>query len=217
MFWQEPASDRVPVSILLISLSLFFFLAVLHDVWDLSSPTRDWTRSLAVRTQSPNHWTTSKFLLIPLVNQRYKGKKVRSKGFSYCDSVPTQHGRYSDGWKVPHLLSQLCKVILDSVWEFKGWRGDRQGGVNYRDIVCSMYLFNSPNPAWPEKTEQETQRWANCYSWVLNTRVPFSWASYKIQEQVQTAGSTASWTPDFLTLVIPHPEHSQCSARTHSA
>ena len=61
MFWQEPASDRVLISMLLTSLSLFF-LAVLHDLWDLSSPTRDWTRSLAVRTQSPNHWTTSKFL-----------------------------------------------------------------------------------------------------------------------------------------------------------
>ena len=36
----------------------FFFWAVPHGLRDLSSPTRDQTRALAVRAQSPNHWTT---------------------------------------------------------------------------------------------------------------------------------------------------------------
>ena len=33
------------------------FLAMLRDLWDLSFPTRDQTWALAVKAQSPNHWT----------------------------------------------------------------------------------------------------------------------------------------------------------------
>ena len=41
---------------------LFFFpflsfLAMLQGLWDLSSLTRDRTWALAVKAQSPNHWT----------------------------------------------------------------------------------------------------------------------------------------------------------------
>ena len=32
-----------------------------RGLWDLSSPTRDWTRDLAVKAPSPNHWTTREF------------------------------------------------------------------------------------------------------------------------------------------------------------
>ena len=35
----------------------FFFLATHHDLWDLTSPTRDWTRALS--SESPNHWRDS--------------------------------------------------------------------------------------------------------------------------------------------------------------
>ena len=39
----------------------FFFFFLPHVLWDLSSPTRNWTGawgwSLAVSTWSPNHWT----------------------------------------------------------------------------------------------------------------------------------------------------------------
>ena len=34
------------------------FLAVLHSLWDLSSPTRDQTGVPAVKMPSPNVWTT---------------------------------------------------------------------------------------------------------------------------------------------------------------
>ena len=36
----------------------FFFKATPHGLWDLSAPTRNWTRATAVKAPSPNHWTT---------------------------------------------------------------------------------------------------------------------------------------------------------------
>ena len=38
-----------------------FNLAALCSLQDLSSPTRDWTRALAVKVPSPNHWTAREF------------------------------------------------------------------------------------------------------------------------------------------------------------
>ena len=37
----------------------FFFMPL--GLWDLSSPTRDWTRASAVKALSPNRWTTREF------------------------------------------------------------------------------------------------------------------------------------------------------------
>ena len=42
-------------------LCLFFFLALLPGLWDVSSPTRDGTRPSAVRAWSPYHWTAREF------------------------------------------------------------------------------------------------------------------------------------------------------------
>ena len=39
----------------------FVFLAVSCSLWDLSSPIRDQTHTMAVKTWSPDHWTTRKF------------------------------------------------------------------------------------------------------------------------------------------------------------
>ena len=39
----------------------FFFLAVLHGFWDLSSSIRDQPGPMAVKVLSLNHWTTSLF------------------------------------------------------------------------------------------------------------------------------------------------------------
>ena len=43
------------------SVVVFGFLAPLHSLWDLSSPTRDWTWAPAVRASSPNHWIAREF------------------------------------------------------------------------------------------------------------------------------------------------------------
>ena len=40
---------------------VFFFLAALRGLRDLSSPTRDWTWAPAVKAPSPNHWTARDF------------------------------------------------------------------------------------------------------------------------------------------------------------
>ena len=40
---------------------LFIYLAMLHSLWDPSSPTRDRTWVPAVKAPSPNHWTTREF------------------------------------------------------------------------------------------------------------------------------------------------------------
>ena len=42
--------------------SSFFFSASLCGLQDLSSPSRDRTRALALKALSPNHWTTREFL-----------------------------------------------------------------------------------------------------------------------------------------------------------
>lgn len=39
------------------------FLAMLHSLWDLSSPIRDQTSVLAVKVPSLNLWTTMEFPL----------------------------------------------------------------------------------------------------------------------------------------------------------
>ena len=43
------------------------FLAMPCDLWDLSSPTRDWTRDPAVKMPSPNHWTIRELPDLPLM------------------------------------------------------------------------------------------------------------------------------------------------------
>ena len=40
---------------------LFVFLPMLHSLQDISFPNRDQTQPLAVKVQSPNHWTTREF------------------------------------------------------------------------------------------------------------------------------------------------------------
>ena len=42
---------------ILFFFTFLSFLAMLRDLWDLSFPTRDRTWALAVKAQSPNHWT----------------------------------------------------------------------------------------------------------------------------------------------------------------
>ena len=41
-----------------VKLSVVFFSAVPHGLWDLSSQARDWTWSTAVQVQRPSPWTT---------------------------------------------------------------------------------------------------------------------------------------------------------------
>ena len=36
-----------------------------HSLQDLSSPTRDWSHTLAVKVWGPNHWTTREFSVLP--------------------------------------------------------------------------------------------------------------------------------------------------------
>ena len=37
---------------------VIYFLAAPRGLWDLSSPTRDWTQTMAVKAQNPNHLAT---------------------------------------------------------------------------------------------------------------------------------------------------------------
>ena len=41
---------------------LCIFIFLLHDMWDLSSPTKDRTEPPAVEAQSLNHWPTREVL-----------------------------------------------------------------------------------------------------------------------------------------------------------
>ena len=79
MFWlwfgREGAS-LFPVSqctwflSMVSTLFFFFFLAKLHSMFDLSSPTRDQTCAPCIGSWSLNHWTTKKapwFLLLSIL------------------------------------------------------------------------------------------------------------------------------------------------------
>ena len=47
---------------------IFFFFATLQGLWDLSSPTRDRTWTLALKAAHLNHWTTRESLEISNLN-----------------------------------------------------------------------------------------------------------------------------------------------------
>ena len=49
-----------------LCLDLFFLLAMPRGLQDLGFPTRDWTRVLAEKALSPNHWTTREVSSLPL-------------------------------------------------------------------------------------------------------------------------------------------------------
>ena len=46
-----------------------------QDMWDLSSPIRDWTHTLCTAKQSRKHWTTREVFIIPSL----KMKKLKLK------------------------------------------------------------------------------------------------------------------------------------------
>ena len=60
---KTPSVSLAPGSHSSYGLPLSLFLAMLPGLQDLSSPTRDRTRGLAVKAPSPNHWTTMDFPL----------------------------------------------------------------------------------------------------------------------------------------------------------
>ena len=73
-FWLLPVGQRSslphPQVLWMIPWCLTFFLIFLampHSLWDLSFTTRDWTWALALKVQSPNHWTSREFLTISLM------------------------------------------------------------------------------------------------------------------------------------------------------
>ena len=60
--WQPPCFSWLLLACLPFSfLSFFFTLATLHNLWDLSSLTRDQAQAPAKKASSSNHWTTREF------------------------------------------------------------------------------------------------------------------------------------------------------------
>ena len=58
----------------LIYIFLFFLLAVLCSLQDLSSPTRDWTRTIGSESADPNLWIAREFPQIPILIHHMKLK-----------------------------------------------------------------------------------------------------------------------------------------------
>ena len=69
-----PESKKYPLMFSLLCFAVFLFLfffffwfnfkiflVIQHSLWDLSSPTRDWTRPSALEAWSSNHWTAKEF------------------------------------------------------------------------------------------------------------------------------------------------------------
>ena len=51
---------KMSIHLALGMLLMTFFLTMPFSLWDLSSPSRDWTWVMAVKVLHLNHWTTSK-------------------------------------------------------------------------------------------------------------------------------------------------------------
>ena len=45
---------------------IFFILAMLHGLWDLSAPTKDWIRAMVVTAWNSNHWVPGNSLYLIL-------------------------------------------------------------------------------------------------------------------------------------------------------
>ena len=63
----------------------FLFFATLQGLWDLSSPTRDRTWTLALKAAHLNHWTTREFL----GNKEFKfwSKSIKMPYFKFVFSI----------------------------------------------------------------------------------------------------------------------------------
>ena len=54
-----------------LELFSLLLLSTLCSLWDLSSPTRDWTQATAVKVLSPNHWIARGFLDLTIKKKKY--------------------------------------------------------------------------------------------------------------------------------------------------
>ena len=91
-----------------ICLSIYLSTAPLN-LWDLSSPTRDWTLALAMKPWSTNHWTTREFPQGILNKNRW-------------GSVADRGGYLTAVWPKSHSCAKQCSgfsnVSLNISWMF---------------------------------------------------------------------------------------------------
>ena len=101
----------------------FFFLAVPHVMWDLSSSTRDWTLAPCNGRQSLNHWTTKE--------------------------IP--HCHFTDTWKGTESLNNLPKITeqVRKQWRQDSTRHSAsKGHFSETPSSVSTTLLNIPSTLW---------------------------------------------------------------------
>ena len=94
---------------LLVSYKLFLFIflfATPHGVWDLNSPTRDWTWAMAVNVWNPNYYTNF-FGLLPLSPNQFSPSVMSD--FLWPHRL--QHARFPCPSLVPGACSNSCPSI----------------------------------------------------------------------------------------------------------
>ena len=122
--WAGLGSYNVKWLPLVCFLFFFFsFLAVPHVLWDLNSPTRDWTQVIAVKAQNPNHLLLIKkqmplgIWLFPLGELQLKSDEDGLASVVFRDMSDRDDLLGIDGWG-QHLLSApstSCQVFKATV------------------------------------------------------------------------------------------------------
>ena len=101
--------QRIKALFLKVSCLFFFFfkknfLAMLCDMWDLSSLTRDWTHSPALEGFSFNHWTAREVLRFSTVNTHKCSYKFSWKWYATVKDFNIHTKIHQHSWCVYKLL-----------------------------------------------------------------------------------------------------------------
>ena len=129
-------------------------------MWNLTSPTRDWTCALCIGGQSLNYWTTRQVPLAVLSKVRhfvlisYFSVGVYPTFFSRLDSS-YRFGRKTTGVKC-HFLTSRAHITSEG---HRSWFDlDHPARVWLSGVSSVKWLFPSPPycPLWKEVMEQPT-------------------------------------------------------------
>ena len=110
-----------------ICLSAYLPSTALLNLWDLSSPTRDWTLALVMKPWSTNHWTTREFPQGVLNKKQWGSVHRTTKEFPQGISNKKRWGSVNDrggcltaAWPKSHSCGKQCsgfsKVSLNISW-----------------------------------------------------------------------------------------------------
>ena len=161
----------------------FLFLAVSHDLRDLSSLIRDWTQVPAVKALSPSHWTVREFPVSSFLKMREIGPgKPRTKARTWfvlpaasLSRIPQESHRPPPWPRDLHFFSSLTQC--------KPWQGlTLWFWVRILLDLYALWIWNKASGGWNGWGQP-----APTSPWVEAGKVPGSSASLASGEERLTS------------------------------